>query len=202
VTLAVTLAALCSAAPRGEVIDRVLAVVAGDLILQSDVRAARDFGFVTVDAASDAEAEVLRRLIDRSLVLAEVDRFAPPEPDAAAVDREVQAVRGRFATPQQLAEALARAGINEPHLREIVRQNLRMAAYLSQRFTFGPPSEDELGRYYREHSARFIRDGALVPFETVRPEIVQAVAAESRGVLVDEWLEGLRRRADIRVLAP
>ena len=35
------------------------------------------------------EAETLTRLIDRTLILAEVNRFVVPEPDAAAVDREV-----------------------------------------------------------------------------------------------------------------
>jgi hypothetical protein len=65
-----------------------------------------------------------------------------------------------------------------------------------------PPSEEELGRYYRDHPALFTRGGALVPFETIRPEIVQAVTAQARRVVVDEWLAGLRRRADIRMVQP
>ena len=194
---------VCAGAARAEVIDRMLAVVAGDVVLQSDVRAAREFGLVSFDSsAADADREVLARLIDRALVLAEVDRFAPPEPDAASVDTQVAAVRARFATDQAYSAALARVGIEERHLRERVRQDLRMAAYLDQRFTTAPPSEDELVRFYREHAASFTRGGVLVPFETVRPEIVQAATAETRRVVVDEWLTGLRRRADIRVVEP
>jgi hypothetical protein len=193
----------CVAIARAEVIDRMLAVVAGDVVLQSDVRAAREFGLVSFDSsAADADREVLARLIDRALVLAEVDRFTPPEPDAVAVDRLVAAVRARFATDQQYAATLARVGIEERHLRERVRQDLRMTAYLEQRFTTAPPSEDDLSRYYREHPASFTRGGVLVPFETVRPEIVQAVTAETRRVVVDEWITGLRRRADIRIVEP
>ena len=193
----------CVAIARAEVIDRMLAVVAGDVVLQSDVRAAREFGLVSFDSsAPDADREVLARLIDRALVLDEVDRFTPPEPDAVAVDRLVAAVRARFATDQQYAATLARVGIEERHLRERVRQDLRMTAYLEQRFTTAPPSEDDLSRYYREHPASFTRGGVLVPFETVRPEIVQAVTAETRRVVVDEWITGLRRRADIRIVEP
>ena len=193
----------CVAIAHAEVIDRMLAVVAGDVVLQSDVRAAREFGLVSFDSsAPDADREVLGRLIDRALVLAEVDRFTPPEPDAVAVDRLVAAVRARFATDQQYAATLARVGIEERHLRERVRQDLRMTAYLEQRFTTAPPSEDDLSRYYREHPASFTRGGVLVPFETVRPEIVQAVTAETRRVVVDEWITGLRRRADIRIVEP
>ena len=190
-----------TAAARAEVIDRVLAVVAGDLILQSDVNAARDLGLVpAAPDAADPTRDVLARLIDRALILAEVERFAPPEPDAAAVDRELAAVRARFASPQAYAAALARAGLDERHVRETLRQDLRMAAYLSQRFTPPPPTDDELGRYYRDHTDAFTRAGVVQPFESVRPQVAAALSGERRTGLVAEWLAGLRRRADIRDL--
>jgi hypothetical protein len=180
-----------------EIIDRVLAVVAGDLIMLSDVNAARSFGLVTPGAAPDPTREILSRLIDRSLILAEVDRFAPPEPEAADVDRELQTVRARFPSAQALTEALARVGIDTRHLRETLRQDLRIRAYLDQRFTIVPPSEEELGRYYRERAEAFTRNGGLVPFEAARQEVVQAVTADRRRAVVEDWLAGLRRRAAI-----
>ena len=78
---------------------------------------------------------MLTKLIDRELILAEVDRYAPPEPTAEAVDREVQRVLARFPSQDALDAALARSGIDEKHLRETLRQDLRMRAYLDQRFT-------------------------------------------------------------------
>jgi hypothetical protein len=98
------------------------------------VTAARDLGLQTADSAADPVRAVLERLIDRELVLAEVDRYAPPEPDAAAVEREVARVRARFAASADFDGALARSGIDEKHLRETLRQDLRAAAYLDQRF--------------------------------------------------------------------
>src|SRR5437773_12495716 len=80
-----------SVRPLGaEIIDRVLAIAAGELIMLSDVIAARDLGLVPIDAAPDPVSAVLAKLIDRELVLAEVDRYAPTEPSAEAVDRELQ----------------------------------------------------------------------------------------------------------------
>jgi hypothetical protein len=189
---------LFAGAPGAEVLDRVLAVVSGDLILLSDVRAARTFGFVTVEGA-DPDGQALARLIDRALILAEVERFAPPEPEAAAVDMGVAAVRQRFASQDAFAAALAQAGIEERHLREYVRQDLRMNAYLDQRFTSVAPAEEEIGRFYREHPELFTRNGTLVPFETARADVVRALSAQSRGALVQDWLNGLRRRADLRI---
>jgi hypothetical protein len=127
--------ALCfTSAPRAETIDRVLAVVAGQLITLSDVTAARELGLQSADGVPDPIRAVLTRLIDRELMLAEVDRYAPPEPSADAVDGEVQRVRERFPLPAAFDAALARSGIDEQHLRETLREDLRIRAYLDQRF--------------------------------------------------------------------
>ena len=119
---------------QAETIDRVLAVVAGQLIMLSDVTGAIDLGLQSADGASDPVRAVLTKLIDRELVLAEVDRYAPPEPTSEAVDGELQRVRQRFASPDAFESALARSGIDDTHLRETLRQDLRMRAYLDQRF--------------------------------------------------------------------
>ena len=123
-----------SRASSAEIIDRVLAVVAGQLITLSDVTAARDLGLQSVDGAADPVRVILSKLIDRELILAEVDRYAPPEPTVETIDRDVERIRARFASADALASALARSGIDEKQLREIVRQDLRIRAYLDQRF--------------------------------------------------------------------
>jgi hypothetical protein len=143
---------------RAEVIDRVLAVVSGSLITLSDVNAAFDLGLVTPRPSNDPIREVLSTLIDRELQLAEVDRYAPPEPAAVDVDREVQTVQSRFPSPEAFAAVLARSGIDLAHLRETVRENLRIRAYLEQRFS---------------------------------------ATSGRRQQVVDDWIAGLRRRADI-----
>lgn len=133
---AVLAAAFFAVAPlRAEVIDRVLAVVAGQLITLTDVRAAIDLRLQTTDGAADPVRAVLTKLIDRELVLAEVERYAPTEPAAEAVDREVQRVRARFDSQEAFDAALVKSGIDEKHLRETLRQDLRLRAYLDQRFT-------------------------------------------------------------------
>lgn len=132
---AALIASVFAPVARAEVIDRVMAVAAGQLILMSDVTAARELQLVQPPAGPDPTAAVLQALIDRALVLAEVDRYAPPEPGADAVDRAVDAVRARFASPQDFGAALARFGIDENRLRQTLREDLRIRAYEDQRFT-------------------------------------------------------------------
>jgi len=105
-------ASLCTADAGAETIDRVLAVAAGQLITLSDVTVATDLGLQSPDGSADPVRAVLSKLIDRELVLAEVDRYAPAEPTAEAVDREVERVRRRFPSPAAVDAALARSGID------------------------------------------------------------------------------------------
>ena len=117
-----------------ETIDRVLAVVAGQLITLSDVTAARDLGLQAGEGTADPVRGILSKLIDRELIVAEVDRYAPPEPTPDAIDREAERIRMRFPSEEAFAAALERSGVDLKHLREIVRQDLRIRAYLDQRF--------------------------------------------------------------------
>ena len=126
---------LQAAIVSAETVDRVLAVVAGQLIMLSDVTAVRALGIIEPAPGADPIGSVLSRLIDRELMLAEVDRYAPPEPDASEIDREVAAVRARFPSQKVFDDLLALSGYDVTHVREIERQNLRLRAYLDQRFT-------------------------------------------------------------------
>jgi hypothetical protein len=190
--------ALCSSSILlAEIIDRVLAVVAGVVIAQSDVTAARELGLVTVGAVDDPVGAVLTKLVDRQLILAEVDRYAPPEPPAEAIDREVAQVRARFTSPDAYNAALARSGLDDKRLRQLLRDDLRIRTYLDQRFGVPPPTEDELSRYYREHLDEFTRTGTVLPLTAVSDEIARKLTADRHEMLVQDWVNGLRRRSVI-----
>jgi hypothetical protein len=104
-------------------------------------------------------------LIERELVLAEVDRYAPPEPDAAAVDRGVEALRARFSSRDAFTAALAKSGIDENHVRETVRQDLRVAAYLEQRFA---TAGDRRGQLVADWMAGLRRRGDVIDLYLTR----------------------------------
>src|SRR5947207_4690395 len=144
-------ALLASVGARAETIDRVLAVAANQLITLTDVTAAIDLGLQSSDGAADPVRAVLNKLIDRELVLAEVDRYAPAEPTTLDVDREVLRVRQRFASTAAFDAALERSGVDDKHLRETLRQDLRIRAYLDQRFSTAP---DRRGALVDEWVAR------------------------------------------------
>lgn len=148
-----------------ETIDRVLAVVNGELITLSDVKAARELGLVSAGDAADPVASVLSRLIDRSLELEEVERYAPPEPSADEVNGELDAVRAKFTSPAAFEAALARSGLELPRLRDVVRENLRIRAYLDQRFA----AADRREQLVNEWLAALRRRAEIIDLYATRP---------------------------------
>jgi hypothetical protein len=135
---------------RAEIIDRALAVVAGVVITQSDAVAASELGIVTNEATDDPIGGILAQLVERQLVLIEVDRSAPPEPSAEAVDRRLQAIRARFASTAAYEAVLRRSGIDETRLRQTLRDQLRIEAYLDQRFSAPPLTVERRAELIKE----------------------------------------------------
>lgn len=200
-TLLVALVA--SVAPAGrQMIDRILAVVAGEPITLSDVQAATQLGLVPEPAeAGDRQQAVLNALIDRQLQLIEVNRYLPPEPPATEVDARLAQVRARFPDQASFETVLQQTGVSHAQLRARVRDTLRIEGYLQQRFgASSQPGEEELLRYYRAHEAEFTKSGVLQPFAAVRDEVRRRLVEERAESLVRDWVAGLRRRGDVTVL--
>src|SRR5262245_5992482 len=183
---------------HAEIIDRILAVVNGALIMQSDVTLAVRLGMAPQSVAPDAVAAPLDSLIERRLVLEEVDRYAPPEPADADVDRRLAEVRVRAGT--SFDAILRESGISVEQLRRQMRDDLRIDAYLLQRFGPMQPSEDEIQQYYRDHQPAFTRNGAVRSLDEVRDDVRAQLIANQRSGMIKDWIAGLRRRATINVL--
>ena len=131
--LILTLAAPASAA---EPLDRILARVNGQVILLSDVQAARALGLAGVPAQGELSAAA-HALVDRQLMLVEAMRGLPEAPEAARVEQEVAAITARAGGPSKLNPMMAETGVTAEHLRRLARESLWVGAYLQQRFADG-----------------------------------------------------------------
>jgi parvulin-like peptidyl-prolyl isomerase len=188
-------------APGAPVIDRVLAVVQGSIVTLSDVNAAMALGLVNTAGAADPVGSALDQLIERSLQLIEVERYAPPEPSAEDIEARLQVIRQRTGSEEKLQRTLTVLGLTTERLKAIARDDLRLQAYLNQRFApMTEPPEEEVSRYYREHQREFMRDGVLQSLSQVAGEIRRRLEAALRAERIDEWSRQLRFRADVLVI--
>ncbi|CAN5848874.1 hypothetical protein BH18ACI5_BH18ACI5_16730 [soil metagenome] len=197
-----SLMTLLLVAPAGaQIIDRVLAVVSGGLILQSDAVAARRLHLVEVRETPDPVQSALDQLIERRLILIDVDRYGPAEPSQAEIDAGVTAIMARTGSGDSVDAIFRETGYSTEQLRLFVRDDLRIRAYLQQRFGAAlTPTDDEITEYYRTHDSAFTVGGVVRPFQEVREAARAALVAERRSTMLREWLAGLRRRADVNVL--
>jgi hypothetical protein len=201
------------AGARAQIIDRILAVVDGVIIMQSDVAAAIRLNRVhsaggpsttpgssraSSGDAADPTAAALDSLIERQLILAEVDRYAPPDPAEADIDRHLSDLR--LQAGAEFDRILLLSGIGVEHLRRELRDDLRIQAYLQQRFGAIQPTEEEILQYYRDHPASFLVNGTVRSFDDAHDVARAALIAERRGETIRDWISDLRRRANVTVL--
>ena len=165
---------------KAEIIEKVLAIMPGQIITLSDLEAALDLGLVEAPAG-DRQTGGLTLLVDRLLMLNEVRRVVPPEPTAAAIDARIARMRARFGSAGEFSRVLEARGVDEAVLRIYAADDLRLASYLDERFSAASQPTDEEVR----------QSG-----EAARPRL----AAERRQSLVGAWIADLRRRADVTIL--
>jgi hypothetical protein len=180
----------------GELIERTLAIVGGQVITLSDVRTALALRLIEPSNPQTDVAAGAARLVERALVLREVQRYAPPEPAELLIDEQLDVIRGRFSAPALFARALADGGFTEARLRTWIRDDLRIAAYLNQRFAAtGTPTDDEVRAYYTLRRADFERD--RLSLEQATPLIRARLTGERRAELIRDWTADLRRRTAV-----
>jgi hypothetical protein len=132
VTAAMVVVALATAA--ADIVDRVMAVVNGNIVTQSDVYGALVFGLVTPADGQDRLESGLEELIERELVLAEVNRYSPPEPSEQQIDEVAAQIRARFSSPDAYRRALEANGYTDDRVRAAARDTIRIQTYVEQRF--------------------------------------------------------------------
>ncbi len=217
-------AASAPAPARAQTIDRLVAVVGGQVLTESDLRAALALGLLPAPGQSSAPTvpptpaaggvvvpepgaafprDVLDRAIDRELMRAEVERFGVTDLSTEDVDRRVAAIRARFPGPQAFTDALARVGMTEARLRAWLSDDLRIQRYIAERFEpAAQPTDEDVLQYYQSREREFLLDGRPRPFEDVQTEVRERLLDERRRTLVAEWVAGLRRRAEIVIRPP
>ena len=179
-----------------QLLDRIVARVSGAAITQTDVDAAVGLG--VIEGQGDAATQ---QLIDRRLSLAEVARFPPAEPTDAAIAELVATMKMRAGAGYEAL--LTRTGLDEPRVRDLARDTLRIRAYIDQRFGISAQASTQEARiYYDTHREEFTRNGVLPPFEDVEAAARQAASAARRQNSVAQWLDGLRRRGDVVLVTP
>ncbi len=199
--LALAAAAVAQEAPTA--IDRILAVVDEDPILQSEVDQVIGLGLVERRAEEPDEEyrrRVLRRLIDQRLRFHEIDRFGFGELPIDQVERQFSEFRESLGGGGRFAARLAELGLDETSLKQLVARQIMAVTYVEERL--GPRvfvGIEDITAYYDDVlSAEMAATGApLPPIQEVREQIRNVIKQQRLNEEIDRWTEELRQKADI-----
>lgn len=202
--------------PAGTPLDRVVAIVNGDLILDSDVDQERRFELLEPyrDEGKDIpRAHIIERLVNRDLIMQQA-RLQPEDTiTEAQVTKELDQLRKNIPACRQFDCAtkkgwdtfLASNGFNEATLETRWRERMEVLRFIEQRFRMGIRiTPEEISKYYTDVMLpEYARHHATPPALDVLSDRIQEVLLEQRvSSLLGDWLKSLRAQGNVVVLHP
>lgn len=187
-------------------VDRIAAVIDGQVLTVSEITQMVELRFFARTAASDEEhrREVLDGLIAQALRYRDVERFGAQDIPADTIDARLIEIQRRFASEAEFTAALTRSELTLDELRALIKRQLQVEAYIQERFApLVFVTNEEIDDYYRDTWTAQRRERRLPvpPLAEVREEVRAALRLSRLQVEIDRWTSQLRARANVDVYA-
>jgi hypothetical protein len=195
-------------------LDRVVAIVNGDLILESDVDEERRFAVFqpySEPTGSFSRSQAIQRLIDRTLILQQ----AKEQPRKPITDAEVRAnladlrkdilacKQYKCDTPEGWNQFLKDNGFTEEELLQHWRDRMETLQFIEDRFRMGIRISDQEAKDYYTKTLlpKYAERKATPPkFDSISDRIREILLQQQVGALLDDWLKALRASGDVRMV--
>ena len=185
-----------------EVVDRIVARVETEIILQSDVRQLSRYQ-AFLDGKPQSDADILNRLIDQWIVRSEAGVARFPQPSDEDVNRSIERLKRSFSSPEEFQTRQKQSGITDDEIRRFVRAQLYLSNYLDSRFR---PSiqidEKAIEEFYRSRVVPRAESRNQTPptLENARDFIQEALVQRAINEQADRWLKESRSRVRVETM--
>jgi hypothetical protein len=186
-----------------QVVDRIVARVEGDILLQSDLRELGAYQQL-LGGPVEPEPKRLDELIDQWIIEheAEAAQFAQPsEEDVTFVLQQAQKSMGG---EQQFQVKLKAQGLSIATVRRILGREIFFSRYLDYKFRHAAQVDSAAEeKYYKDEFAPQMaaRGQAAPPIESVREQIHELLVQKEITARAEQWLTESRARLKIEVIA-
>jgi peptidyl-prolyl cis-trans isomerase SurA len=206
--LALTLMIMVLVAHGADVLDRIAAIVNGQIILQSDCDDAIQYdAFVTkrpLDTISSADRKAaLDHLIDQELLREQMRTPGSTQPAGVEIEAQIKEMREQY-EPKSDAEwkaLLAAHRLTEDELRVHVTLQLELARLVDIHLRPAANiSSKNIESYYRQELLPQLRQSGAkeVPLAEVSPKIKELLTQQKISELLVAWLQELRTGSKIQ----
>jgi peptidyl-prolyl cis-trans isomerase SurA len=199
-------ALLAAATPaRAQTIDRIAAVVENQVITLTEVEQLATIRVLNPRADESDTAyrrRILDALISQSLRYRDVERFGAEDVSRDAIESRIARIVARHPSEAAFMETLANTELTIDELRALIKRQLRVEAYIDERYApLVFVSLEEIENYYNKSwlPQRADRGLPAVPLAEAREEIRALLKAERVRVETDQWTAQLRARANVDV---
>jgi parvulin-like peptidyl-prolyl isomerase len=194
---------LCTAAPlqSTHVVDRIVARIEGDIILQSQVRELGAFQQL-VDGHAEGDDKLLQELIEQWIVETEATASHFPQPAKSEVDRELLRISQQFQSPEKYASHLNELGLSPDQVRELLARQIYVERYVD--YKFRPTAQVEpadIDAYYqKELLPELAKSNQPAPQRAEVEEQIREVLVQ-RGISdqTAKWLDDTKSRLKIEI---
>ena len=200
------------------VLDRVVAIINGDVLLESDIQEEEHFAKlepVGVPAGSDTLERAARRLIRRTLILQQMKEQQQSGVSVSDVDVQKQLVEVRKSLPachdyDCQTEAgwkafLTANDLSEQDVVEHWRQRMEILRFIDIRFRTGIRiSKQEIADYYQKSVVPgYEKAKQKAPsVEALTPRIQEVLLQQRVNGFLRDWLKTLRDEGSVQILDP
>ncbi|HEV2103967.1 MAG TPA: hypothetical protein VGR58_14410 [Candidatus Acidoferrum sp.] len=185
-----------------EVMDRIVARVETDIILQSDVRQLSRYQ-AFLDGKPQSDADILNRLIDQWIVRNEAGVARFPQPSDEDVNRSIERLKRSFSSPEEFQTRQKLSGITDDEIRRFVRAQLYLSNYLDSRFRPAIQIDEKaIEEFYRSRVVPRAESRGQTPptLENARDFIQEALVQQAINEQADRWLKESRSRVRVETM--
>ncbi|HLJ24139.1 MAG TPA: hypothetical protein VKT71_08535 [Candidatus Acidoferrales bacterium] len=183
------------------VVDRIVARIEDDIILQSQVR---ELGALQqlIDGRAESDDKLLQELMEQWMVETEATASHFPQPAQSEVDRELARLKESFATPDKYAARLNELGLSDAEVSRLLSRQIYVERYVDYKFRPSVQVEpSEVDAYYKnELLPQLAKNNQPAPNRSAVEEQIREVLTQRKiSDLTSKWLDDTKSRLKIEI---
>jgi len=182
-------------------VDRIVARIEDDIVLQSQVRELGAFQKL-VDGHAESDDKLLEELIEQWMVETEATASHFPQPAQSEVDRELTRLREHFADPETYASRLNELGLSAAQVRQLLSRQIYVERYVDYKFRPSVQIEPaDIDAYYqKELLPELAKNNQPAPHRAeVEGQIWELLIQRGISEMTAKWLDDAKSRLKIEI---
>jgi hypothetical protein len=185
-------------------VDRIVARIENDIILESQVRELAAFQTL-IEGHAESDDRLIQELIEQWEVQTEAGDAHYPQPAQSELDRELDRLMAKFGTPAAYTAKVQQLGLSVAEVRRLLAQQIYVERYLDYKFRAAVQIESgDIEAYYQNELVPQLKakNQPVPPLADVQDQIRELLTQKEISNRAAQWLDDTKSRLKIEIQAP